>query len=207
MSHYCSGVLRGWLAALLTLTLVTAWAGSGRELRQAAQQGDTQRVALLIKQGANVNAAGKGGGTPLIKAAKGGHMAVAQILLFHGADPRKTNKHGRSAIDLAEKFLHHEIAEVMRDGIAEQAVTLESHKVLTREAFNEIMASVFEGRKWKVEQRDSDKLVGQHDRKGRAYRVQAMLTGQTIVLKFQRGYGARKTGYLENLKKDLVSRL
>ena len=207
MIHRNSGISRLVMAIVLVLAATTARSDSGGELRRAAFKGDAVKVASLIAQGVSVNAAGKGGGTPLIKAAKAGHMAVVQLLLFHGADPRQSNKKGRNAIDLAEKFEHYALADVMRDGVGEQAVTLESRTPLEALAFGKHMSAVFAGRKWQVEQQESGKLVARYERKGRAYKVQAMSSGQTIVLKYLRGYGTRKTGYLENLKQDLAARL
>ncbi|KAH8936398.1 hypothetical protein BDL97_17G082300 [Sphagnum fallax] len=56
-------------------------------LHLAASKGLTDCVALLVKEGADVNKKDNLGMTPLWKALRGGHDAAAQILVNNGAKP------------------------------------------------------------------------------------------------------------------------
>ena len=56
-------------------------------LHNMAMLGDAALVAVLIENGANVNAQSPKGVTPLTRAVAGGHLNVAHALLERGADP------------------------------------------------------------------------------------------------------------------------
>lgn len=57
-------------------------------LQSAAYAGQGEAVELLLKKGANINAANGFGRTALWHVALGGHPEVARLLLERGADPR-----------------------------------------------------------------------------------------------------------------------
>ncbi|MDR0598397.1 MAG: ankyrin repeat domain-containing protein [Treponema sp.] len=68
----------------------------------AARAGDREITALLIGNGASVNApAGDRGGTALIDAALGKHTDILGDLLGAGADPNAKSKDGQSALIIA----------------------------------------------------------------------------------------------------------
>jgi ankyrin repeat protein len=56
-------------------------------LHLAASYGHTTTVSVLLKSGANINAATSAKATALHEAALLGHGAVVDLLLEHGADP------------------------------------------------------------------------------------------------------------------------
>lgn len=58
------------------------------DLFQACGQGDTEKVRILLQQGAEVNVRNERGCTPLAIAVKNGHAAMVQLLIQHGADIR-----------------------------------------------------------------------------------------------------------------------
>lgn len=73
-------------------------------LHYAASSIDSTAVlALLLDQGADVDARAPNGNTPLMMAARYGAIASAEMLLARGADPRLTNAAGLSAADLARQ--------------------------------------------------------------------------------------------------------
>lgn len=196
------------LVGLLLAAPLSAMADNNKKLRKAAAAGDLAMVEQLIQKGADANNSGnKGGGTPLIKAAKNNHIAVAQLLLFHGADPKKKNKKGKSAIDIAERNQHLELAEVLHTSTREQSTSIDTGTALSPEKFKAVVSQAMEKRNWKIEQATDNAIVGRYDRHGIAYKVEAKQGGSIIQLKFLRGYGAKKTGYLENLKKDISAAL
>lgn len=57
-------------------------------LFQACGQGDTEKVRMLLQQGAEVNIRNESGDTPVALAVKNGHTAMVQLLIQHGADIR-----------------------------------------------------------------------------------------------------------------------
>ena len=61
------------------------------ELLQACQQGDAEKVRLLLQQGAEVNVRNMQGDTPMGIAIKNGHTGLVQLLLQHGASSRMAN--------------------------------------------------------------------------------------------------------------------
>lgn len=199
--------LQSLIFSLFVLSPLSALADKDGDLRNAAAKGDLVTVEQLIKDGADVNSAGNGGGTPIIQAAKNGHIEVAQTLLFHGADPKKRNKKGNSAIDIANSFAHPNLATVLSTSLGEQSVSVDTGKNLSSDEFKSLISKAYAGRKWKIELSENDRIIGRYDRKGIAYKVEAKMGGSLIALKFLRGYGAKSTSYLENLKKDLVAAL
>jgi len=199
--------LQSLILGLFVLSPLPAFADKDGDLRAAAGNGNLAKVEQLIKAGANVNNAGDGGGTPIIQAAKNGHIEVAQVLLFHGADPKKRNKKGNSAIAVADSHTHPELASILRNSFGEQSVSIDTGKILSSDEFKSHIGRAFARRKWKISHSENDRVIGRHDRKGIAYKVEAKKGGSLINLKFLRGYGAKNTSYLENLKRDLSADL
>ncbi|KAI9314576.1 ankyrin repeat-containing domain protein [Dichotomocladium elegans] len=73
-------------------------------------------VALLLKQGANVNAiADSNAWTPLHEAAHGGNFAAAKLLVHHGADIHHADRDGNTALHLASMGGHVELVEFLLD--------------------------------------------------------------------------------------------
>jgi hypothetical protein len=62
-------------------------------------------AGLLIKAGANINAADSHGRTPLMAAAVAGELALAQLLVLNGANVVAKDRHGHSAADLVREKL------------------------------------------------------------------------------------------------------
>lgn len=99
-------------------------------LIQAAWNGKTDIVRLLIARGAKVNLRsvctlkdsttgkpilGLNGYTALMRAASRGRLEVIKILLQHGADVDLVSADGRTAITEAERFHFKEIAAMLRE--------------------------------------------------------------------------------------------
>ena len=87
----------------------------------------TEIAQMLIKAGADVNAASDNGTTPLIAAARGGHMQIVKALLAAKADVAKATENGETAVDVALKNKNTDIADLLRQagGRSGQSVTLE----------------------------------------------------------------------------------
>lgn len=191
------------LATVMSFTNTIVLADTGKNLRQAAQAGNFEAVRNLLVKGIDANAAGRKGGTPLIKAAKEGHLSIAQLLLFHGGDPNLQNKGGRSALEVAERRGHDDIASVMTEGIKEQKIQIPYREMELKE-FVSLMKGVFLGRNYRITSIESGQVTAAYKRSERLYIVKASMQKDIITLQFLRGYGARKTNYLLNLKKDLM---
>lgn len=70
-------------------------------LHQAASAGMVQVIALLLRKGADANAADDGGWTPLMLAVRASRQAAVEALLDAGADAAAQNKQGATALHLA----------------------------------------------------------------------------------------------------------
>jgi hypothetical protein len=66
-------------------------------LMSLARKGDVERVAFLLKVGADTEARDADGSTPLYIASKQGHEAVVRLLLVGGADVRAALPSGSDA--------------------------------------------------------------------------------------------------------------
>jgi ankyrin repeat protein len=80
-------------------------------LNSAAASGHMETVELLLKNGAEVDAAQKGGYTALHSAAHNGNAAMVELLLAHGADRERKAEDGRDAADLARETGHEALAK------------------------------------------------------------------------------------------------
>ncbi|GLD94103.1 hypothetical protein PINS_up002714 [Pythium insidiosum] len=69
------------------------------ELYEAAETGNVERVASLLDEGADINAAaGFTGYTPLLGAAWRGHVDVVRMLLDRGADAQVQDRLGSTPL-------------------------------------------------------------------------------------------------------------
>jgi peptidoglycan/LPS O-acetylase OafA/YrhL len=73
----------------------------GTPLLWAAVTGRAEAIELLIKRGADVNAAGQDGGTALHGAAFLGHEKAVEVLIRGGANVNAANKRGNTPLDVA----------------------------------------------------------------------------------------------------------
>ena len=194
------------LLAIFVISSSMQAGGPGKELRQAAYAGDLDEVTRLLEEGVNPDSPGKKGGTPLIKAAKSGRVEIVQLLLFHGADPHQSNNKGSSAIDVAYRNEETEIVSIMTEAGHEQAVTI-GVKPMSHDEFIKAMGAALQGRRWVIEKTEQFKITARYKRSKRAYKVEASLHDNRIIIRFIKGYGAKRTNYLNNLKKDLKQRL
>mgnify|MGYP001132856771 CR=1 FL=1 len=72
-----------------------------RELFEAADSGNLDRMTALIARGGNVNARDRNGATVLMSAASQGNLNVMQFLIGRGADINAKDRLGRTALIFA----------------------------------------------------------------------------------------------------------
>ena len=85
----------------------------GHQLLEAAGNGDSFKVKLLLARGEDVNATDKYGRTALYIAAKVGKTEVVEELVKAGADVNVTNKYGVTALHNAVGRDHLEIVKLL----------------------------------------------------------------------------------------------
>ncbi len=68
------------------------------DLLIAAVQGDTEKVEILLKEGADVNSKDNNDRTALIRVSSRGHIDVVKLLLDRGADINARSKTGETAL-------------------------------------------------------------------------------------------------------------
>lgn len=83
------------------------------ELHEAACTGRLRLVALLIKQGALLEAADEDGLTPLHEAVRAGHADVVELLLGQGAQVDARNRSGQTALHMAAEQSHLDVMETL----------------------------------------------------------------------------------------------
>jgi len=91
---------------LITLqygTQISHKSGEATPLMNAARFNRISTVKLLLKAGADMNAADRGGWTPLHKASKNGYVKVVKLLLEKRADVNAANRGGRTPLHKASK--------------------------------------------------------------------------------------------------------
>ncbi|MBQ0932192.1 ankyrin repeat domain-containing protein [Ideonella sp. 4Y16] len=76
----------------------------GRSLFDAAYVGHSDRVATLLKDGADRNWTNVAGWTPLMIAAAERHGEIVAMLIAAGADPNRQNHLGRTALMFASSY-------------------------------------------------------------------------------------------------------
>ena len=97
------------------------WSGrSETVLMQAAQKDSLHVAALLLENGADINATDDDGETALMKAAAMGKTGIATLLLDCGADVNATSDRGYTALACAENNDHPEMAQLLVDYGAEE---------------------------------------------------------------------------------------
>jgi hypothetical protein len=103
------------VAAALAVGLGTAAGGeASRPLLAAAAAGDTARVAALLREGADPDAADRSGWTGLHHAAERGDVALARLLLESGARPDLRSRARGTPLDVAERSGRLELARLLR---------------------------------------------------------------------------------------------
>ncbi len=82
--------------------------------------GDTEKEAeglellsLLLRHGANVNAADSDGGTPLYYACSGTPTGIIRLLLLHGAEVNVYSHAGESPLEIARKCRRGDVVEML----------------------------------------------------------------------------------------------
>ena len=95
------------------------------QLLEAAGNGDSFKVKLLLARGADVNATDKYGRTALHKAAAKGYKDIANLLINKKARLEATGKYGRTALHEAVKSGHVEIVKLLLAKGADVNVTNE----------------------------------------------------------------------------------
>ena len=116
MRKYATGAAFGAVIALvLGLGMTGQVAQIERaELLDAAERGDVQRVDMLLRCGADVNARNGAGWAALHRAAAGGHSHVVARLLEGGADKDARTDVGVTALTLALQRDRDECIEILR---------------------------------------------------------------------------------------------
>ena len=91
-------------------------AALGRQLIDAAEQGNVERVGALLDQGVAVDFRDGGQWTPLLWASSRGHRAVAALLLDREADVNAESVSGNTPATLASAQGHLDTLQLRVEG-------------------------------------------------------------------------------------------
>lgn len=105
--------------ALLFIALtwpLAAWAG---KLHFAAEIGDTQRIAQLVRLGADINEIDNRGIWPLLAAVTYDNREAVALLLQLGAEPNLADQYNYTALHEAACLGYREVAEILIEAKAD----------------------------------------------------------------------------------------
>ena len=107
---------RTWLVLAAAAVASPAWAleGESRLLLAAAGRGDVARVAALLADGADSDAATASGWSALHAAAEAGSVETVRALLDAGAAPDPRDRVRGTPLDVAERAGRGELARLLR---------------------------------------------------------------------------------------------
>jgi hypothetical protein len=83
-------------------------------LQLAVAQGDTAQTAVLLDQGAAIDAPDQAGRTPLMQAVSAGRVEIVRLLLARGADPNAADNAGHTPLQQATKRNLQEIEALLQ---------------------------------------------------------------------------------------------
>jgi len=102
---------------------IAASAGAENEFLEAARQGNKERVAQLITEGAHVNFADKSGESALMKASRQGHTDIVDLLIESGANINQRSNHGTNSLIFSTREGHLEtVSRLLDAGVQVDAV-------------------------------------------------------------------------------------
>lgn len=131
------------IATLYPYNAMAQMAGFGDALVDAADQGNTNSVTAILKEGHDANTTGAFGATPLMRAAYNGHSDIATALLKAGANPNTKDIGGATALHLAARKGNAEIISLLYTyNVDINALDSEGWTPLMRAAANDQAAAV-----------------------------------------------------------------
>jgi hypothetical protein len=83
-------------------------------LQSAVAQGDAAQTAVLLDQGAAIDARDQAGRTPLMQAVSEGRVEIVRLLLARGADPNAADSAGHTPLQQATKRNLRDIEALLR---------------------------------------------------------------------------------------------
>jgi hypothetical protein len=95
---------------------------SDAQLLEAASDGNADRVADLIRKGANINVKDRWGWAPMSMAAYGGYADIAKTLIEAGADLDYQDVDGDTPLDLATNKGHTPVVLVIQEEMTRRTV-------------------------------------------------------------------------------------
>ena len=115
-------------------------------LHDAAVNGSTACVRLLLRAGADVNARGNNGATALHDACCHGRVHAAELLIAAGANPQARSQHGFTPLLIAIARGHREVAlTLLRAGAAIKVLRAEWIKPDNKALHNHMVDIIDEG--------------------------------------------------------------
>ena len=93
-------------------------------LLDAASDGDAEKVARLIKNGANINVKDRWGWAPMSMAAYGGYPDIAKMLIEAGADLEYKDVDGDTPLDLATNKGHTAVVLIIQEELTRRAIEI-----------------------------------------------------------------------------------
>jgi ankyrin repeat protein len=79
----------------------------------AAQDGNYNKIKILLETGADIEARNRSGTTPLIVAAHNGFIKACELLIEKGADVNAVSKNGQTALMIASWYEHKGICALL----------------------------------------------------------------------------------------------
>jgi len=135
-------------------------------------------------------------------------LPAVQMLIAAGADPSLENNKGNTALMLAYKHSDGHMQDVLKNhNMMMGEYFKEKSDEITQEVFQKAATFAFNNRRWSVMDFSQDKVFGILKKGHRTFKAVISFDGRDILVRYLKGYGSNKPGYLRNLLDDLSQQL
>ena len=180
-------------------------------LHRAASRDNYKIVELLVKKGAPLDVKNNSGKTPLMQAARKGNYRNAQVLVAAGADMNLQDNSGTTAYSFAAQKDHHNLAKYlklqMKSRVSVAIFAELGDREISQERFYQIAERAFASKKWVVESKEGNVVIGLLEKRDQLFKAKFVLTPNAFMVRYLEGMGVLNVSYLNNIIFEALKQL